>query len=144
MIDTTILLSLCYAPCCLCQLIVVEGGFLPSRPLRPPLFQANHEKPLAASGLASFGLTASGFASFRSVGFQFGMMIASFGFGDGRFHGFAAAGCAASAFAVAGLVAAGSEVFGLAAEDLAVVRFKQHWVHRTDAAETTSVTKTAE
>ncbi len=43
-----------------------------------------------------------------------------------------------------GLTAAGPKILGLAALGLEVVRFKQYWVHCTDAAETTSVTKTAE
>ena len=38
MIDTTILLSFCYAPCCLCQFIVVEEGFLLSHPLTTHLY----------------------------------------------------------------------------------------------------------
>ena len=38
MIDTTILLSFCYAPCCLCQFIVVERGFLLSHPLTIHLY----------------------------------------------------------------------------------------------------------
>ena len=42
-----------------------------------------------------------------------------------------------------GSTAAGSKALVLAAVSLAVVRFKQHWVHHSDAAETTGVTKTA-
>ena len=41
-------------------------------------------------------------------------------------------------------MAVGSEALGLAPASLAVVRFKQHQVHCTDAAETTGVTNTAE
>ena len=38
MTDTTVLLSFCYASYCLCQFIIVEGGFLPSHPLTAHLF----------------------------------------------------------------------------------------------------------
>ena len=72
------------------------------------------------------------------------MPIDGFGFGGGWFHGFAAAGCVASGFAMAGLVTVGFEALGLTALSLVVVRFKQHQVQCTDAAETTSVTKTPE
>ena len=70
------------------------------------------------------------------------MPIDGFGFGCGWFHGFATAGCSASGFALAGLAAAGFEKLGSATA--AATSFKQHQVHRTDAAETTSVTKTPE
>ncbi len=72
------------------------------------------------------------------------VLIDGFGFGGGWFHGFATVGCVASGFAVVGLVAAGCKALGLVAVGLAVVRFKQHQVHHTNTAETTSVTKTAE
>ncbi len=49
----------------------------------------------------------------------------------------------ASGFAMVGSAVAGLEALGLVAVSLAVVRFKQHWVHHTDAAEITGVTKTA-
>ena len=67
------------------------------------------------------------------------MLIDGFGFGGGWFHGFAAAGCAVSGFAAVGLAAESFKALGLAAVGSAVVRFKQHWVHSTEAAETTSV-----
>ena len=57
-----------------------------------------------------------------------------FRFSGGWFCSFAAAGCAAAGF----------EVLGSEASGLADVRFKQHQVHITNAAETTSVTKTTE
>ena len=38
MTDTTVLLSFCYASYCLCQFIIVEGGFLPSHPLTAHFF----------------------------------------------------------------------------------------------------------
>ncbi len=41
-------------------------------------------------------------------------------------------------------MAVGPKALGLVALGLEVVRFKQHWVHCTDAAETTHVPKTAE
>ncbi len=43
-----------------------------------------------------------------------------------------------------GSMAAGPKALGLVALGLEVVRFKQHWVHCTDASETTGVPKTAE
>ncbi len=63
------------------------------------------------------------------------MPIDGFGFGDGWFNGFAT-GCVASGYAVAGLSAVSFEVLGLAAASLAIVRFMQHLLHHSDAAET--------
>ena len=72
------------------------------------------------------------------------MPIDGFELGGDWFHGFAAGGCVASGFAVPGLEAAGFEELGLVALSLAAVSFKQCQIHRTNAAETTSVTKTPE
>ena len=66
-----------------------------------------------------------------------------FGFGGGWFDGFVTTSCAALCFVLDVLAAAGLETLGSVASGLAVVRFKQHQVYCTDAAETTSVTKTA-
>ena len=108
---------------------------------RPPFCHVNHGKPLAASGssafgLAAFGSAASGLASYRSVSCCLAILVDCFGFGCGWCRGFAAAGCVVSGFAVAGSAAAGFEVLGWTALSLAVVRLKQHQVHRTNAAET--------
>ncbi len=101
----------------------------------------NHEKPLAASGSAAFGLVVSGSAASAlacsgSVGCCLAILVDCFGFGCGWCRGFAAAGCVASGFAVAGSAAAGFEALGWTALSLAVVRLKQHQVHHTNAAET--------
>ena len=89
MIDTTVLLSFCYAPCCLHQFDVV-GGFVPSPD--------------------SFWFVGFWFGGFRFGGFRFGgFQLGGFRFGGflpdhqlvivllcwhrGWFHGFAAAGC---------------------------------------------------
>ena len=64
------------------------------------------------------------------------MLVDCFGFGYGWFHVFDAAGCVASCFVMAGSAAVGFKVLGLVAASLAVVRFMQHLVHYSDAAET--------
>ena len=64
------------------------------------------------------------------------MLVDCFGFGYGWFHVFAAAGCVASGFVMVGSVAACFEALGLAAAGFAVVKFMQHPVHRSDAADT--------
>ena len=64
------------------------------------------------------------------------MLVDCFGFGYGWFCVFAAAGCVVSDFAMVGSEAAGFEALALAAASLAVVRFVQHPVHRSDTAET--------
>ena len=72
------------------------------------------------------------------------MPIDGFGFGGGWFHGFAKAGCAVSGFAVVGLAAMRFEKLGSMISILAADGFKQHQVDCTNAAESTSVTKTPE
>ena len=68
--------------------------------------------------------------------FGLAMLVDCFGFGYGWFHVFATAGCVSSGFAVTGLAAVGFKALGLAAASLAVLRFMQHPVHCSDAAET--------
>ena len=149
MIDTTILLSF------LCPLLFMSihcgrrrlSTIPPTH--HPPLCQPEHDKPfeasgLAAFGLAAFGLVASGSACSGLVGFQYGYANWWFTVWWWLATRFGTAGCVASGFSVVGLVAAGFEELGLLALSLVVVRFKQHQVKGTNAAETTSVTKTPE
>ena len=107
----------------------------------PPFCHVNHGKPSAASGLlafglAAFGLAASGLSSSGSVSCCLAILVDCFGFGCGWCRDFATAGCVVSGFAMAGLAAAGLEELGWTALSLAVVRLKQHLVHRSGTAET--------
>ncbi len=106
---------------------------------RPPLCQANHCKPLAASGWL---LLFRRLLVPRLPGpwlpewwlFSLAVPVDGFGFGGGWFRGFSAAGYATSDSATAGLMAAGFEVLDLVVAGLAAVGFKQCQVHCPDAA----------
>ena len=78
----------------------------------PPIWSPNHDKPLAASGLAVFGSAASSLASSGSVGCHLAILNDCFGFGCCWCCGFAAAGCVVWGFAISGLASAGFEALG--------------------------------
>ena len=62
----------------------------------------------------------------------------------GWFRVFVVPGCVPSGFVVAGLAAVGFEALGSATSNSEAVWFKQHQIHHTNAAESTSFTTTPE
>ncbi len=71
MIDTTVLLSFCYAPLVRANLMWWEALHRLAHSTTPFYCQTNHDKPLVASGLMAFGSTAFGLEALGSAASDF-------------------------------------------------------------------------
>ena len=78
------------------------------------------------SGSVASGLATSSSVASTSVALGLAVPVDAFGFGDGWFHGFVAAGLLVLVLWVVGLVAVGFDALSSVASDLVAVRFKQH------------------